>query len=115
MRFSEFKRVLQQKYRQGGPIKLMIPLKELYVYPSSANNLIKLVSDNRSVVVNGRWRIQPIAVSDNSVYIVCPFCNEIHSHGNASGFFEGVRVPHCNDPHIVENYEIIKPGKENHK
>ena len=112
MRISEFKRLLRQKYLQSGPIRLMVSLDELYVYPSAKNKLINLVCDGRSVEVDGRWHIQPIAISDSAVYIVCPYCHEIHLHGNADGVFEGVRVPHCADAALPDNYKIIRPRKE---
>lgn len=109
MRFSEFKRLLNRKHSQMEQINLLIPLDELYVFKSANNKLIKLVEDGRSFERDGRWIIQPIAISESFVYIVCPFCHEIHLHGNDGGAYEGVRVTHCERHFCMESYEIIKP------
>lgn len=108
MRFSEFNRLLKQKNRREEQIKLLFPLVKLYVFHPSNNKLIKLLEDPRSVEFDGKWHIQPIALSDKHVYIVCPYCHEIHSHGNAGGLYEGVRVPHCANRLGLSNYHIIK-------
>jgi hypothetical protein len=47
----------------------------------------------------------PFALDSWHVFIVCPYCGEIHAHGNANGEYEGVRVSHCATP-LHPNYYI---------
>lgn len=49
--------------------------------------------------------VYPLALDTYHVYIVCPYCGEIHVHGNARGDYEGNRVPHCGTG-THPNYEI---------
>ena len=54
----------------------------------------KLVRDKRtSADVGGHPRVHPLLVCGNEVYIICPYCGEIHSLSKAPGY----RVPHCDD------------------
>lgn len=54
----------------------------------------KLVRDKRTFTdANGHPHVHPLFALGNEVYIVCPYCGEIHSHSKAPGY----RVPHCND------------------
>ena len=39
--------------------------------------------------------VYPFGLSDSKVYIVCPYCGWLHSHGNREGVYEGFRTPHC--------------------
>lgn len=112
MRFSEFNRLLNRRSNHD-QIEMLIPLADLQIFHPTNNKLIKLVKDCRSVEIEGRWHIQPIALSRTHVFIVCPYCHEIHLHGNANGFYEGVRVPHCNMDNLRNNYKIIRPMKGN--
>ncbi len=94
MRFSEFKRhILDQP---SG--KLLIDLDDLEIYHPDNNKVIKLVRDKRSYLDRGRWHIYPIAVTDTQAYIVCPYCGEIHLHGNEKGDYSGDREAHCKVP-----------------
>lgn len=54
----------------------------------------KLVRDKRTFTdANGHPHVHPLFALVNEVYIVCPYCGEIHSHSKAPGY----RVPHCDD------------------
>lgn len=69
----------------------------------------KLVRDKRtSTDTDGHPHVHPLLVCGSEVYIVCPYCGEIHSHSKAPGY----RVPHCNDAvnrnkpnYCIENWE----------
>jgi hypothetical protein len=41
--------------------------------------------------------VYPIALDEHQVYIVCPFCQSYHVHGNDKGKYAGHRVSHCFD------------------
>jgi hypothetical protein len=75
--------------------------QDLEIYHPPHDKRIKLFRDPRSVVRDDYghgqfWHVKPIAVTWDaiSVFIVCPFCGEIHGHGNAPGH----RVAHCTNP-----------------
>jgi len=48
--------------------------------------------------------VYPFALDDIHVYIVCPYCGEIHAHGSAKGDYEGMRVSHCHTPYHANYY-----------
>lgn len=39
----------------------------------------------------GIFQVYPIAVNDFSIFVICPFCGNIHVHGQIEGF----RTPDC--------------------
>lgn len=41
-------------------------------------------------------------ISDKSIYVYCPYCKLIHSHGLS----EGVRYSHCNEDNRLYNCVI---------
>ncbi len=91
MRFTEFKRSIPQL--ESG--RVLIDLDSLEKYPSDNNKLTVLVRDRRSFQRDGVWHVYPIALSESQAYIVCPYCGEIHVHGNNKGDYEGFRSVHC--------------------
>lgn len=113
MRFSKFK-----KYIRKWPFiytgEVLINLENLETYHPENDKRVILVKDSRSYQKNGVWCIYPIAKDKHQVHIVCPYCGEIHSHGNNTGHYEGMRVPHCNRITIAErlketpDYNIIR-------
>jgi ribosomal protein L32 len=103
MRYSEFKKELNSwEFKRYG--KLLINLEDLEVYKGERNT--KLVKDGRSYFDGGCWHMYPIALSDVHVYVVCPYCGEIHLHGNITGDYDGNRVQHCRGHHSDPNYNI---------
>lgn len=51
--------------------------------------------DIRTRIVNGCYHVYPVGISDNQVYICCPYCKEFHAHGKINGDYTGHRMPHC--------------------
>lgn len=94
MKFKEFKKRVFQS--ESGHV--IIELDSLEKYHPDNNKLIKLFRDNRSYQEGGVWYVYPIALTNSQVFVVCPYCGEIHAHGNSNGYYEGSRVPHCNNP-----------------
>ncbi len=84
----------------------MIPKNVDYLesYPNPKDKRKKLYKDTRSFIKGEYWQVHPVSYgkSGKTVNIVCPFCGNIHTHGNASGH----RVSHClqNDN---PGYEIV--------
>ncbi len=64
---------------------------ETYRDPRNKRKMISI--DKRSYPKDKMWYVHPIGISAEgpSVDIICPYCGEIHRHGNA----EGHRVSHC--------------------
>lgn len=64
-----------------------------------ANNRIKIqdgkVIDPMSEQVNGEWMINPVALTENNVFVVCPYCGKIHVHGLCGGSYAGIRTVDC--------------------
>lgn len=102
MRFSEFKKRIKSPWWRMNQGALLVNLESLTVFTRDRN--IRLVQDRRSFYdsIEGFWHIYPIATDRAHVYIVCPYCGEIHIHGSGGGNYEGHRVEHCKDPHIKE-------------
>lgn len=69
----------------------------------------KLVRDKRSFTdAEGHPHIHPLVITGKGIYIVCPYCGEIHFHTREPGD----RVPHCSDfknqqkrNYIIETWE----------
>lgn len=95
MYFSDFKRYLRsQRFKQHG--KLLVNLDDLEVFKWKGNR--QSIIDRRSFDNPAEcWHVYPIAVDNVHVFIVCPFCGNIHLHGVSGGDYEGHRVEHCNE------------------
>lgn len=112
MRLSYFKKRIKDRY--SPPVEVLIDLDSLEKYHPDNNKLIVLVRDSRSYQKDGYWHIYPIALSRSQVYIVCPYCGEIHAHGNDKGGYEGFRVPHCHPrehDYCIDNLPEAKGGE----
>ena len=77
------------------------------------NNIGKkqFLRDKRSYPIKDMWYVHPIgeSVTGNSVDIICPYCGEIHRHGNEAGH----RVSHCSGDN--PGYIIVIGGVDNGK
>lgn len=51
----------------------------------------KVAFDMRTFKSGNEYHIYPIANVCGCIYIICPLCGEIHTHGSSGGY----RVPHC--------------------
>lgn len=62
------------------------------------------VDTRTSINDRGHYVVHTIAKSGNQIFIVCPYCNEVHCHGRG----EGYRGPHC-DKKIegMKDYYIV--------
>lgn len=105
MRFSEFKQYIRKWFFSGN---VLINFEDLETYHSQNDKRVLLVRDNRSYQKNGIWNIYPIARDKHQVFIVCPYCGEVHLHGNNQGNYEGMRVPHCKRLIETPNYNILR-------
>lgn len=89
------KKILHEVFETG----LLASTKEIdYVYDSRNPKNVVALKDNRTFRVDKLYHIYPIAITKENIYIVCPYCGQIHIHSNR--FFEpyGFRIPHCNEP-----------------
>lgn len=69
-----------------------------------------------------RWKAAAIAVDKTSVRVLCPFCGEVHTHGNDLGIHEveyGSRLSHCQDRrgeyHIFTTDRTIRSNETSKK
>lgn len=53
------------------------------------------VSDPMNEQINGEWIVNPVAMMNGKVFVVCPFCGQIHSHGVGDGSYSGGRTTDC--------------------
>lgn len=77
------------------------------------------IDERRSVVIDHRtyispddesWHVYPVALTIKGVYIVCPYCGQIHVHGvNPGGHYAGHRLDHCDNTKRFEVHPHIKP------
>lgn len=96
MKFTEF-RELKIKYDESNIIKF----KE--------KNVIKVEDKRTKLNKDGLYEVYPLALHRNQVYIICPYCNEIHLHGCAEGSIPGFRNPFCtSDKPIKKKTYYIK-------
>lgn len=88
-------------YKKSTDIENVIDLDSLEIYHLPNNKRTKLVKDNRSFKDNeGYWQVYPIGFDESHVFIVCPNCGEIHSHGRGKKpdyQYGGHRAPHCTE------------------
>lgn len=82
MRFTEFN-------------NLKIKYDECNIEKYKEKNVIK-VRDKRTVLnEESVYEVYPIAIYNDQVYVVCPYCKEIHIHGYTGGSIPGYRSPFC--------------------
>lgn len=63
--------------------------------------------DFRSKYKDNTWNIKALTQYEGQVYIICPYCNQIHLHGDT----EGHRLSHCIDQDKVNMISGYKPKK----
>jgi hypothetical protein len=86
MKYTKFK----NKY--GNSEDLLVNLNDLETYMQGN---MKKVKDNRNELIDGVWKVHPIMITDNNVFVVCPVCGEIHGHNVDMGEYIGGRTVHC--------------------
>lgn len=110
MTISEFRQYVKKWGKGQDPIKLLFPLDQLELLPANKKRKTHVVDHRSFMDSDGYWNIYPIAIDSFHVYIVCPYCQRIHIHGNDKGHYEGHRCPHCFTK--AKNYKILKIPKE---
>lgn len=91
-----------KQYFMGKDIFPATSIDNIETYRDPQDKRRKLAIDHRSYQKDGMWYVHPISVSAGgaSIDIICPYCGQIHRHGNA----EGHRISHChsnNNPGYV--------------
>jgi hypothetical protein len=103
MRFSE--------YKKSNNVENVIKLNSLKIYHPPHDKRINLVRDNRSFKDgDGYWQVYPIGFNESQVYIVCPYCGEVHGHGlgkKPDYRYEGHKTSHCAE-HKNNGYVIMR-------
>ena len=59
---------------------------------STTDKRRKIAIDTRTFRVGEEYHIYPIANVSHSWYIICPYCGEIHTHGNISGGYKSKKL-----------------------
>lgn len=108
MKYSRFKKFAKRK-----DVHMLIDLDTLEQFKDGQTILVK---DKRTVKKGDGYEVEPIAVTNSHMYVVCPFCGHIHKHGLPdaileedvlpSGDFCGTRESHCHKS-IYDIYLII--------
>lgn len=95
MTISEFRKYVRQWKHSKYPIEMLFPLERLELIPPEKFRKSLAVDPRSFVDSEGYWNVFPIAIDCYHVYIVCPWCREVHGHGNDNGNYEGHRAAHC--------------------
>lgn len=103
MTITQFKKYIRKWQHSKDPIEILYPLDKLELLPPEKKWKTHAI-DPRSFMEDGFCQVYPIAIDRHQVYIVCPWCREIHVHGNDHGRYNGHRSPHC------KNYVPRNPG-----
>lgn len=97
MRFTEFK-------------GLNIKYDEKYITRYKEKRVIKLKDSRSKLNKNGIYEVYPLAIDYGQIYVVCPFCGNIHIHGliEDSDNSYGGRHPLCLERRNNTTYYIKK-------
>lgn len=93
MKYRKFIQVVKDK--QG---KIPSSLERLQMTKKDGSQII---IDPETVEEKGVFKVRPVAVVGNQIFIVCPLCGQIHVHGCIAGS----RSAHCKD--MTGVYEIV--------
>ena len=94
MNFKEFK-------------KLKIQYNQCNIEEFKEGKALK-VKDNRTILNNENvYEVYPIASDSKRVYVICPYCNEIHIHGLNKETIPGYRMPFC-ESHVKNKSYYVK-------
>ena len=75
--------------------------------PNPANRRQHIAADSRTTTgADGVPRVLPFYVCPSGVLIVCPYCGEIHTHGNGGSGYTGHRTAHCMSAGSAAGYMI---------
>ena len=86
------------RFKQDKSIELAVDVNSLEEYRAPGNS-VRLCSDTRSFLDDeGYWNVYPIGFNSAQVYVVCPYCGEIHIHGRGQEpeyKYQGHRASQC--------------------
>ena len=72
----------------------------------------RIAADSRTTTgADGVPCVIPFFVDAAGVLIVCPYCGELHTHGNGSSGYTGHRTAHCMSADSAAGYIIRNDGK----
>jgi len=96
---SEFKKVIKKS-------EIVVDLSIMQQY--KVGHSYRWVDPRTQKNYWGYYAVYPIAITDIQVFIVCPYCGEVHCHGRSSDKSGvGYRCPHCcNKPKDAKSYFI---------
>lgn len=86
--------------------KLRLKFDEDNIEKFKEKNMIKVKDKRTRLNKNGVYEVYPLAVDNKHVYVVCPYCYDIHIHGRveeADGTY-GSRSPHCRSKNSNDYY-----------
>ena len=110
MTIGEFRQYVKKWGKGQDPVKPLFPLDRLELLPAERKRKTHAVDHRSFIDSDGYWNIYPIAIDSFYVYIVCPYCQQIHIHGNDKGHYEGPRCSHCFTQ--AKNYKIVNISKK---
>ncbi len=116
MTISAFRKYVREWKHTKDPVVMLHSLDKLELLPPDRRNKTLAIDPRSFVDAEGYWNVYPIAIDRHHVYIVCPWCREIHNHGNDNGDYEGHRVSHCSEEcedhdhsgYVILNFEDLK-------
>lgn len=83
--------------------------------PNPADRRQRITTDSRTTRdADGVPVVLPFYVGAASVLIVCPYCGELHTHGNGASGYAGHRAAHCMTAASAAGYTIAQaqPGED---
>jgi hypothetical protein len=113
---SAFRKYVREWKRTKDPVVILHSLDKLELLPPDRKRKILAVDPRSFVDAEGFWNVYPIAIDQHHVYMVCPWCGEVHTHGNNNGDYEGHRVAHCfkegedhkHSGYVIQKFENLK-------
>lgn len=116
MTISAFRKYVREWKRTKDPVVILHSLDKLELLPPDRKRKILAVDPHSFVDAEGFWNVYPIAIDQHYVYMVCPWCGEVHTHGNNNGDYEGHRVAHCfkegedhkHSGYVIQKFENLK-------
>lgn len=117
MTIGEFRQYVKKWGKGQDPVKLLFPLDRLELLPADRKRKTHAVDHRSFIDSDGYWNIYPIAIDSFHVYIVCPYCQQIHIHGNDKGLMKAPDAPIVSHKLKTINFEenLIKTQHEGGK
>lgn len=99
MTFSQFIRYTSKASIRDSGVWLCNP-EDIRFFREKGSH-VKYAIDRRSLPCKkskgtGYWKVKPIYATHKDVYIICPFCGQVHRHSVK----DGPRIPQCGSQKI---------------